>query len=182
MAFGINSFKNVNDNVSRGLGKKSQFNRAQKTWSTGEEKGEVSFYNTDSLWSRWRRGYELYSAIQTYFGSTASEREKRGEYRVYFSFQQFPGVFIPARIFTFPSSNQELGEQLVGMRDADSFSFYDKGLPIRSVRYLGNSVSGTYSQNGTTVYITKANHGLRIQKDGSNTWTATGSCALYGYR
>ena len=129
MAFGINSFKNVNDNVSRGLGKKSQFNRAQKTWSTGEEKGEVSFYNTDSLWSRWRRGYELYSAIQTYFGSTASEREKRGDYRVYFSFQQFPGVFIPARIFTFPSSNQELGEQLVGMRDADSFSFYDKGLP-----------------------------------------------------
>ena len=167
MAFGINSFKNVNDNVSRGLGKKSQFNRAQKTWSTGEEKGEVSFYNTDSLWSRWRRGYELYSAIQTYFGSTASEREKRGDYRVYFSFQQFPGVFIPARIFTFPSSNQELGEQLVGMRDADSFSFYDKGLPIRSVRYLGNSVSGTYSQNGTTVYITKANHGLRI---GESIW------------
>ena len=29
---------------------------------------------------------------------------------------------------------------------------------------------------------TTAKHGLRIQKDGSNTWTATGSWALYGYR
>jgi hypothetical protein len=121
---------------------------------------EVDFYNTDSLWSRWRRGYELYAATQSFLGSTASERGRRGDYRVYFTFQQYPGVFIPARIYTFPSVNQELGEQLVGMRDTDAFSFYEHGLPILGVRYLGNVVSGTYNQAGTTLVITKQDHGL----------------------
>ena len=124
------------------------------------ENSEISFYNTDSLWSRWRRGYELYTATQSFLGSTASERSKRGDYRVYFTFQQYPGVFVPARIYTFPSANQELGEQIVGMRDTDAFSFYEHGLPILAVRYLGNVVSGTYNQSGTTLVIAKQDHGL----------------------
>ena len=121
---------------------------------------EVNFYNTDSLWSRWRRGYELYTATQSFLGSTASERGRRGDYRVYFTFQQYPGVFIPARIYTFPSLNQELGEHIVGMRDTDAFSFYEHGLPILAVRYLGKLVSATYNQSGTTLVITKQDHGL----------------------
>ena len=121
---------------------------------------EVKFYNQDSLWTRWRRGYELYTFTQQILGSTAKERDKRGDYRLFFTFQQFPGVFIPARIFTFPSTNQESGEHICGMRDTDGFSFYDFGLPILDVRYLAPSVNATYSQSGTTLVITKNDHGL----------------------
>lgn len=125
-----------------------------------EIESEVRFYNQDSLWTRWRRGYELYSITQSALGSTATERPFRGDYRLYFSFQQYPGIFVPARLFTYPSTKQDIGEQLVGMRDTNSFTLYDYGLPIKSVRYLGNENSGTYSQTGTTVTVTKTNHGL----------------------
>ena len=107
---------------------------------------EVKFYNQDSLWTRWRRGYELYVMMQTILGSTSKERDRRGDYRLFFTFQQFPGVFIPARIFTFPSKNKELGEHVCGMRDTDGFSFYNFGLPILAVRYLAPSVDATYQQ------------------------------------
>ena len=121
---------------------------------------EINFYNKDSLWTRWRRGYELYTVIQNLLGSKFKERDVRGDYRLFFTFQQFPGVFIPARIFTFPSTNQELGEHIVGMRDTDGFSFYEFGLPILAVRYLADAVSATYSQSGTSITITKSDHGL----------------------
>ncbi len=121
---------------------------------------EIKFYNQDSLWTRWRRGYELYTATQTILGSTFKERNTRGDYRLFFTFQQFPGVFVPARIFTFPSTNQELGEHICGMRDTDGFSFYEFGLPILSVRYLAPSVDATYIQNGTTIVVSKNDHGL----------------------
>ena len=121
---------------------------------------EVKFYNQDSLWTRWRRGYELYTFTQQILGSTSKERDRRGDYRLFFTFQQFPGVFIPARIFTFPSTNQELGEHICGMRDTDGFSFYEFGLPILEVRYLAPSVNATYSQIGTTLVVTKSDHGL----------------------
>ena len=121
---------------------------------------EIKFYNHDSLWTRWRRGYELYTFTQQILGSNAKERDRRGDYRLFFTFQQFPGVFIPARIFTFPSTNQELGEHICGMRDTDGFSFYEFGLPILEVRYLAPSVNATYAQSGTTLVVTKNDHGL----------------------
>ena len=164
MPFGVGGFNNqkklgFNNDFSKKLGEDSfNVSKPKKTYRNSE----INFYNTDSLWSRWRRGYELYSATQNFLGSTAKERDRRGDYRVYFTFQQFPGVFIPARIYTFPSINQELGEHIVGMRDTDAFSFYDFGLPILAVRYLGNLVSATYSQTGTTVVVTKNDHGLFI--------------------
>ena len=46
------------------------------------------------------------------------------------------------------------------MRDTDGFSFYDFGLPILDVRYLAPQVNATYSQNGTTLIVTKTDHGL----------------------
>ena len=46
------------------------------------------------------------------------------------------------------------------MRDTDGFSFYDFGLPILDVRYLAPSVNATYTQSGTTLVVTKNNHGL----------------------
>ena len=121
---------------------------------------EIKFYNQDSLWTRWRRGYELYVMMQNLLGSTSKERDRRGDYRLFFTFQQFPGVFIPARIFTFPSKNKELGEHVCGMRDTDGFSFYDFSLPILAVRYLAPSVDATYQQSGNILTVTKNDHGL----------------------
>ena len=120
----------------------------------------IRFYDHDSLWSRWRRGYDLYCITQTYLASNATERNTRGDFRMYCAFQQFPGVFIPARVFTFPSSNPEIGEQMVAVRDTNSFSFYNFGLPINSVRYLTAPRNATYNQVGTTITVTLNDHGL----------------------
>ena len=128
--------------------------------SNRESDSEIIFYNNDSLWSRWRRGYDLYSLTQTYFGTSSADRNTRGDFRMYCAFQQFPGVFIPARMFMFPSTNPEIGEHMVGVRDTNSFSFYNFGLPIDAVRYLTAPQDGTYSQVGTTITVTSANHGL----------------------
>jgi len=46
------------------------------------------------------------------------------------------------------------------MRDTDGFSFYEFGLPILEVRYLAPSVNATYSQSGTSLVVTKSDHGL----------------------
>ena len=164
MPFGVGKFDNssklkFDTDFSKNIDGSGAFSITE-SGGRSYKNSEIRFYNTDSLWSRWRRGYELYSLTQSLLGSTAGERQRRGDYRLYFTFQQFPGVFIPARIFTFPSTNQELGEQMVGMRDTDAFSFYDYGLPILGVRYLGKSVSATYSQSGTTLVVTKLDHGL----------------------
>lgn len=148
-----NNFKNF-ENIPK---KPSVYPRGSDGYAL---ESEVKFYNQDSLWTRWRRGYELYTFTQQILGSTAKERDKRGDYRLFFTFQQFPGVFIPARIFTFPSTNQELGEHICGMRDTDGFSFYDFGLPILDVRYLAPQVNATYTQSGTTLVVTKNDHGL----------------------
>ena len=148
-----NNFKNF-ENIPK---KPSIYPRGSDGYAL---ESEVKFYNQDSLWTRWRRGYELYTFTQQILGSTSKERDRRGDYRLFFTFQQFPGVFIPARIFTFPSTNQELGEHICGMRDTDGFSFYDFGLPILDVRYLAPQVNATYSQNGTTLIVTKTDHGL----------------------
>ena len=148
-----NNFKNF-ENIPK---KPSVYPRGSDGYAL---ESEIKFYNQDSLWTRWRRGYELYTFTQQILGSTAKERDKRGDYRLFFTFQQFPGVFIPARIFTFPSTNQELGEHICGMRDTDGFSFYDFGLPILDVRYLAPQVNATYSQNGTNLVVTKNDHGL----------------------
>jgi hypothetical protein len=125
-------------------------------------RSRIHFYDQDSLWARWRRGYELYTITQSVLGSFANERASRGDYRMYCAYQQFPGVFIPARVFTFPSTNEEIGEQMVGMRDTNGFNFYNFGLPIRAVRYLGEPVTTSYSQSGSSITVFQADHGLLI--------------------
>jgi len=121
----------------------------------------IRFYDHDSTWTRWRRGYELYCLTQTLFGSKATGRNTRGDFRMYCAFQQFPGVFIPARMFMFPSTSTEIGEQMVGVRDANSFNFYNFGLPIQGVRYLTEEKVGTYSQVGTALTVTIEAHGYK---------------------
>jgi hypothetical protein len=132
MPFGVGGFnsaskQNFNGNFSKGLGEKANFAEPPKweldtnafkfTPSNNQLRSRIRFYDHDSLWSRWRRGYELYTITQNVLGSFSNERKNRGDYRVYCTFQQFPGVFIPARVMTFPSAGQETGEQIVGIRD-----------------------------------------------------------------
>ena len=127
-----------------------------------DDYSEVRFYDFDSTWCRWRRGYELYVITQQYLGSSATGRNTRGDFRMFFTFQFFPGLFVPVRIFTFPSAGNEEGEHTVGIRDANSLNFYDLGLPIDSVRYVTSAKAGTYDKNGTTVTVTLVGHGLRV--------------------
>lgn len=177
MPFGVGGFNQAGKNnfrkeFSKNLGEEANFNKSKESFLIDNPfrfqpkdstlRSRVRFQDQDSLWSRWRRGYELYTITQTALGSFAEERSYRGDYRLYCTFQQYPGVFIPARIFTFPSSNKEIGEQLVGMRDTNSFNFYDFGLPILEVRYLGPVESATYLQSGTNLTISKQDHGFRV--------------------
>lgn len=122
----------------------------------------IRFYDRNSLWARWRRGYELFTIIQSTLGSYGDKRGIYGDYRMYFAYQLFPGVFIPARLFSFPTTNQELKEQLVGIRDANGFNFYNFGLSILAVRYLGSSRAGTYTQSGTAITVALSNHGFLV--------------------
>lgn len=177
MAFGARGFNppsksGFKSDFAKQLGEQADFSKIEKDFSADNPfkftprntslKSITRFYDHDSLWARWRRGYELYTITQSVLGSFAGERASRGDYRMYCAFQQFPGVFIPARVFTFPSANQEIGEQMVGMRDTNAFNFYNFGLPILAVRYLGDAVSATYSQSGTNLTVSKADHGLRV--------------------
>lgn len=174
MSFGINKFTKNNygkfdTNFSKGL-EDPKFNKVPDfsldtnpfkfTPGDSDFRSRIRFYDNNSLWTRWRRGYELYTITQNILGSFAQERSYRGDYRLYCSVQQYPGIFASARIFTFPSGNQEIGTQLVAMRDANAFNFYNFGLPILAVRYLGDINSGTYAQTGTTIVVTKQDHGL----------------------
>jgi hypothetical protein len=45
-----------------------------------EVRSRIKYYDQDSLWARWRRGYELYAITQSVLGSSASERKSRGDY------------------------------------------------------------------------------------------------------
>lgn len=170
--FGSSSNQNFDGKFAKKFEKQTDFSgtKRQKFKSrafdfepaNGEFDSDTKFYNRESLWARWRRGYDLYTLTQTYLGTSSKDRNTRGDFRMYCAFQQFPGVFIPARVFTFPSSTPEIGEQMVGIRDTNSFSFYNFGLPIDEVRYTRSAVTGTYSQSGTTITVTIDDHGFEV--------------------
>jgi hypothetical protein len=176
MAFGVGGFnppsKSNFNGFSKGFDDDKQFSKVPDfvldenpfkfTPKSSSSRSLIHFFDQDSLWARWRRGYELYTITQSVLGSFANERASRGDYRMYCAYQQFPGVFIPARVFTFPSTSQEIGEQMVGMRDTNGFNFYNFGLPILAVRYLGEPVTTSYSQSGTAITVSQADHGLLI--------------------
>ena len=153
-------FKSPGDKAFVDLSK--QDNPYRFTPSDNEIVSQIKFYDRNSLWARWRRGYELFTITQSTLGSYGDKRSVYGDYRMYFAYQLFPGVFIPARLFSFPTSNQELKEQLVGVRDANGFNFYNFGLSILAVRYLQDSKTGAYSQSGTTITVTLNNHGYLL--------------------
>ena len=175
MAFGSNKFNNTSKGFDKGLDK--GFDLPNKKINAGfenldnpfkftpkdtEYRSRIGFYDHDALWTRWRRGYELYTITQSTLGSFAEKRSRYGDFRMYCAYQLFPGVFIPARIFTFPTDNQEINEQIVGIRDANGFNFYNFGLSILAVRYLGIANQATYTQSSNNIVVTLNDHGFRI--------------------
>ena len=114
----------------------------------GRQLSRIRFYNVDSAWARWRRGYELYTMMQTIFGTSNVDRRQRGDFRLYSIFQQQPGRFVPARIFTYPSGQDESNQQFVVTRDPNSLNFYDYFAQTKGPSYKGNP------QNGSVIYST----------------------------
>jgi len=174
VAFGSNSFggayKGFDGGLSKGFktpGEKSEIsfsdfdNPFKFTPQDSDYRSRIGFYDQEALWTRWRRGFELYTITQSVLGARADKRATYGDFRMYCAYQLFPGIFIPARVFTFPTNNQEINEQIVGIRDANGFNFYNFGLSILAVRYLGTSAQGTYAQSGTTITVTLKNHGFQ---------------------
>jgi hypothetical protein len=175
MPFGSNRFSNTQNNFGGNLNKSfnppgadpsqdflSNEGTFKFTPRDSDYRSRIRFYDHDSLWARWRRGYELYTITQSTLGSFADQRPQYGDFRMYCAYQLFPGVFIPARVFTFPTNNQEINEQIVGIRDANGFNFYNFGLSILAVRYLGTANTATYTQSGNNVVVTLKNHNFRI--------------------
>jgi hypothetical protein len=84
-------------------------------------------YNYASMWTRWRRGYELYMyANQAYVGLN-------------YSFAYFvggvPGVGagLPGLCFMYPSTSQDMAMRMTAIRPEGSFNFLDFGYSIKSV-------------------------------------------------
>ena len=175
MAFGKNSFGGGNNSFNGKLSKgfdspvdklKVNFDQLDTpfTFTPNDQryKSRIRFYDRDSLWARWRRGYELYTITQSMYGAGSESRSSIGDYRFHCAFQHKSGIFVTARVLRFPSNSVETGEQLVAIRDANVFNFYDFGLPILSVSYLGDATTSPYSQTGTELVISSPEHGLQI--------------------
>jgi hypothetical protein len=124
-SFGFDSFKSFD--------KASQLNRPQP-W---EAKFRPDFnlkdfsilfdYNYASLWTRWRRGYELYMySQQAYVGLNYS-------FRYFISGTVGVGTALPGVCYMYPSTDQDMGMRMVAIRPRDSFSFLDYGYAIQSV-------------------------------------------------
>ena len=87
----------------------------------------LSDYNYASLWSRWRRGYELamYSQ-QAYDGLTYS-------FKYYVSGAPGLGIYLPGIAFMYPTTRSDMKMWMVGVRPRDSFNFRDFGYSVQSV-------------------------------------------------
>jgi len=117
VAFGNNNFGGTSKSFDSGLSKNfdnfeakdaKEFKTIDNPFKFTPEKtgytSRIKFYDQDALWTRWRRGYELYAITQSFLGTGANQRTNTGDYRFYCTYQLYPGIFVPARLFTFPTS------------------------------------------------------------------------------
>lgn len=87
----------------------------------------LSDYNYASLWSRWRRGYELSMyAQQAYDGLSYS-------FKYYVSGAPGLGIYLPGVAFMYPTTRSDMKMWMVGIRPRDSFNFRDFGYSVQSV-------------------------------------------------
>lgn len=91
-------------------------------------------YNYSSLWTRWRRGYELYMyANQAYVGLNYS-------FRYFVSDIQGLGPAIPGAIWMYPSQSQDMAMWQTIIRPRDIFNFLDYGISIVSYSQYSEGV------------------------------------------
>jgi hypothetical protein len=129
----------------------------------------VSDYDYASLWTRWRRGYEMsmYSQ-QAYDGLTYTFK--------YYIQNPGVGLYLPGMCFMYPTTRADMRMWMVGIRPRDSFNFLDFGYAISSV-----------TQYDSTTYAVKLNSrfGAPISfftgEVLSNRFNADGSVKEFGY-
>jgi hypothetical protein len=91
-------------------------------------------YNYASMWTRWRRGYELYMyANQAYVGLNYS-------FRYFISGTAGVGSALPGACYMYPSMSQDMAMRMVAIRPRDSFNFLDFGYSIQSVTQTSGNV------------------------------------------
>jgi len=93
-------------------------------------------YNYASMWTRWRRGYELFMyANQAYVGLNYSFRYFTGG---------IPGVGagLPGLCYMYPSTSQDMAMRMVAIRPRGSFNFLDFGYSVKSVFQYNGDVYG----------------------------------------
>ena len=91
-------------------------------------------YNYASMWTRWRRGYELYMyANQAYVGLNYS-------FRYWTTGTVGIGAALPGVCYMYPSMSQDMGMRMVAIRPRDSFNFLDFGYSIKSVTQTSGTV------------------------------------------
>jgi len=91
-------------------------------------------YNYASMWTRWRRGYELYMyANQAYVGLNYS-------FRYWTTGTVGVGAAIPGVCYMYPSMNQDMAMRMVAIRPRDSYNFLDFGYAIKSVTQTSGTV------------------------------------------
>lgn len=85
-------------------------------------------YSYSSMWSRWRRGYELYM-----YSNQALEGLNY-TFRYAINGQAGSGgAELPGVCYMYPSSDQDMGMRMTIIRPRDSFNFLDFGYSIKSV-------------------------------------------------
>ena len=91
-------------------------------------------YNYASMWTRWRRGYELYMyANQAYVGLNYS-------FRYWTTGTVGVGAALPGVCYMYPSMSQDMAMRMVAVRPRDSFNFLDFGYSIKSVTQTSGTV------------------------------------------
>ena len=85
-------------------------------------------YNYASMWTRWRRGYELYMYTnQALVGLNYTFRyAMNGQ-------AGSGGTEIPGLMYMYPSSEQDMGMRMVVIKPRDSINLLDLGLSVKSV-------------------------------------------------
>jgi hypothetical protein len=102
----------------------------------------LSDYDYASLWSRWRRGYELSMYSQEAYGGLTYS------FKYFVSGTPGAGVFLPGLCFMYPTTRSDMKMWMVGIRPRDSFKFIDFGYSITSVSvYNENTYAVRLSDN-----------------------------------
>lgn len=124
-------------------------------------------YNYSSMWTRWRRGYELYMYTnQALVGLNYTFRyAMNGQ-------AGSGGLEIPGLLYMYPSSEQDMGMRMVVIKPRDSINLLDLGLSVKSVfvydavnKIIGVELSSNFGS--PVAYMTGEVVSDRFQADGT---------------